>query len=72
MVRTGRRGNNGGSRDPSSHKIFELTENFYGNYRYFVAKMKFWQKLPLFCRKNEMLVKITITIFIAEMEYSWK
>ena len=23
-----RRGNNGGSRDPSSQKIFELTENF--------------------------------------------
>ena len=60
-------GNNGGSRDPCSQKIFELTENILGNYRYFVAKMKFWQKLPLYCRENEMSGKI-ITIFITKME----
>ena len=62
-----RRGNICGSQDPSSQKIFEFTENFKGNYCYFVAKMKFWQKLPLFCRENEMLVK-NIPIFSAEIE----
>ena len=41
-----RRGNNGGSMDPSSQKIFELTGNSL-------------VKLPLFCRQNEILVKIT-------------
>ena len=68
---SGRRGNNGGSRDPGSQKIFEVAENFEGNYCFFGAKMKFWKKLPLFCREKETLVKI-ITIFIAEMECCWK
>ena len=62
-----RLGNNSGSLDPSSQKIFELTQIVQINYRYFVAKIKFCQKLPLFCRKNEMFVKI-ITIFIDEID----
>ena len=66
-----RLGNNGGSRDANSQKILELTENFKGNYPYFVTKMKFWKKIQSFCHKNEMLLKI-IAIFIAEMEFCWK
>ena len=34
-----RRGNNGGSWDPSSQKIFDLTENFY-----FIAEMELTQR----------------------------
>ena len=37
-----RGGNNGGSWDPSSQKIFGLTENFQLNCSFFVMKIKFW------------------------------
>ena len=55
-------GNNGGSWDPSSQKIFGLIENFQLNYRFFVVKIKFWGKLQLFRWKNEFFAKNT-TIF---------
>ena len=37
-----RGGNNGGSWDPNSQKIFGLTENFQLNCSFFVMKIKFW------------------------------
>ena len=59
---TSRGGNNGGSWDPSSQKIFGLTENFQLNCCFFVVKIKFWVKFQLFRWENEIFAKNT-TIF---------
>ena len=58
-IPTIRGGNNGGSWEPSSQKIFGLTENFQLNHRFFVVKIKFWGKLQLFRWKNEFFAKKT-------------
>ena len=62
MIDSGIGGNNGGSWDPSSQKIFGLTEKVQLNHRFFVIKIKFWKTLQLFRWENEIFAKNT-TIF---------